>query len=70
MTLLSSSSNSWATRQSNDGVIRVTTNESNIVVGRPASNMLEIVGGLDLKVEYEVTLAVQTAARKAVTGKS
>ena len=59
VTLVPSSSDSRATRQSNDGVIRVTTNESNIVVG-----------GLDPKVEYEITVAVQTAAGKTVTGKS
>jgi len=59
VTLIPSSSDSRVIRQSNDGVIRVNTNESNIVVG-----------GLDPKVEYEVTVAVQTAAGKAVTEKS
>jgi len=51
ITLVPSSGNSRVTRQSNDGTIRVTTNESYIVVG-----------GLDPKVEYEVTVAVGTGA--------
>ena len=59
VTLEPSSSDDRVTRQSNNGVIRVTTNESNIVVG-----------GLDPKVEYDVTVSVQTAAGKTITGKS
>ena len=51
ITLLPSSSDNRVTRQSNDGVIRVTTNESNV-----------IVGGLDPKVEYDVTVAAGTGA--------
>ena len=56
VTLVPSSSDGRATRQSNDGVIRVTTNESNIVVG-----------GLDPKVEYGVTVAVGTGAGEMIT---
>ena len=56
VTLVPSSSDNRVTRQSNDGVIRVTTNESNIVVG-----------GLDPKVEYGVTVAVGTGAGEMVT---
>ena len=51
VTLVPSTSDDRVTRQSSDGVIRVTTNESNIVVG-----------GLDPKVEYDVTVAVGTGA--------
>ena len=51
VTLEPSTSYDRVTRQSSDGVIRVTTNESNIVVG-----------GLDPKVEYDVTVAVGTGA--------
>ena len=58
ITLVPSTSDDRVTRQSSDGVIRVTTNESNIVVG-----------GLDPKMEYDVTVAVQTAGGKAITGK-
>ena len=58
VTLVPSTSDDRVTRQSSDGVIRVTTNESNIVVG-----------GLDPKVEYDVTVAVQTAGGKTITGK-
>ena len=56
VTLTPSSSDNHVTRQSNDGVIRVTTNESNIVVG-----------GLDPKVEYNFTVAVVTGAGEKVT---
>ncbi|XP_065907794.1 cell adhesion molecule DSCAM-like isoform X2 [Dysidea avara] len=56
VTLETSSSDNRVTRQSNDGVIRVTTNESNI-----------IVGGLDPKVEYGVTVAVGTGAGEMTT---
>ena len=56
VTLVPSSSDDRVTRQSNDGVIRVTTNESNLVVG-----------GLDPKVEYDVTVAVGTGAGKMTT---
>jgi len=56
VTLTPSSGNGRATRQSNNGVIRVTTNESNIVVG-----------GLDPKVEYGVTVAVGTGAGEMIT---
>ena len=51
ITLVTSTSDDRVARQSSDGVIRVTTNESNIVVG-----------GLDPKVEYDVTVAVGTGA--------
>ena len=51
VTLVPSTSDDRVTRQSSDGVIRVTTNKSNIVVG-----------GLDPKVEYDVTVAVGTGA--------
>ena len=56
VTLAPSSDNDRVTRQSNDGVLRVTTNESNIVVG-----------GLDPKVEYGVTVAVGTGAGEMIT---
>ena len=58
VTLVPSTSDDRVTRQSSDGVIRVTTNESNIVVG-----------GLDPKVEYDVTVAVKTGGGKTITGK-
>ena len=58
ITLVPSTSDDRVTRQSSDGVIRVTTNESNIVVG-----------GIDTKMEYDVTVAVQTAGGKTITGK-
>ena len=58
ITLAPSTSDDRFTRQSSDGVIRVTTNESNIVVG-----------GLDPKVEYDVTVAVQTDGGRTITGK-
>ena len=51
VTLVPSTSDDRVARQSSDGVIRVTTNESNIVVG-----------GLDPKMEYDVTVAVETGA--------
>ena len=55
VTLEPSTSDSRVTRQSNDGVIRVTTNETNVVIG-----------GLDPAVEYDVTVAVRTSAGEAV----
>ena len=58
ITLVPSTGDDRVTRQSSDGVIRVTTNESNIVVG-----------GLDTKMKYDVTVAVQTAGGKTITGK-
>jgi len=56
VTLVPSTNDDRVTRQSNNGVIRVTTNESNIVVG-----------GLDPKVEYGVTVAVGTGAGEMTT---
>ena len=55
VTLIPSSSNGRVTRQSNDGVIRVTTNETSVVIG-----------GLNPAVEYDVTVAVRTSAVVAV----
>ena len=55
VTLTPSTSNSRVTRQANDGVIRVTTNETNVVIG-----------GLDPAVEYDVTVAVRTSAGETV----
>jgi len=56
VTLVPSSGNGRVTRKSNDGVIRKTTNESHIVVG-----------GLDPKLEYDVTVAVGTGAGEITT---
>ena len=55
VTLEPSTSGSRVTRQSNDGIIRMTTNESSIVIG-----------GLDPRVEYDVSVAVRTSAGEAV----
>ena len=55
VTLEPSSSESRVTRQSNNGVIRVTTNETNV-----------IIGGLDPAVEYDVTVSVRTSAGETV----
>ena len=55
VTLEPSSSESRVTRQSNNGVIRVTTNETNVVIG-----------GLDPAVEYDVTVSVRTSAGETV----
>ena len=53
----SSSSNSRTTRQSNgDGIISVTTNETDVVIE-----------DLDPNVEYSLTVAVETIAGKATT---
>ena len=51
ITLEPSTTDSRVTRQSNDGVIRVTTNETSVVIG-----------GLDPKVIYNVYVAVKTSA--------
>ena len=56
VTLVPFSGNGRVTRKSNDGVIRKTTNESHIVVG-----------GLDSKVEYDITVAVGTGAGEITT---
>ena len=56
VTLVPSTSADRVTRQSSNGVIRVVTNESNIVVG-----------GLDPEVEYDVTVSVGTGAGEMIT---